>query len=121
MKQTTNKYDLEERTAKFGEQIIVFCKTLKQDAITRPLISQIVRSATSVGANYMEANSASSKADFKNKIHICKKEVQETKHWLRMLSTYFPNKKDVIKELWKEAQELTLIFGKIVSSLKTNK
>ena len=106
MKQTTNKYDLEERTAKFGEQIIVFCKTLKQDAITRPLISQIVRSATSVGANYMEANSASSKADFKNKFHI---------------STYFPNKKDVIKELWKEAQELTLIFGKIVSSLKTNK
>ena len=54
-------YDLEERTAKFGESIIVLCKKIKQDTITRPLISQLVRSATSIGANYMEANGASSK------------------------------------------------------------
>ncbi|MEI8097173.1 MAG: four helix bundle protein [Candidatus Moraniibacteriota bacterium] len=59
-------FDLEERTAQFGESIILFCKTLKQDTITKPLISQIVRSATSVGANYMEANGASSKKDFRN-------------------------------------------------------
>jgi four helix bundle protein len=73
-------YDLEERTAKFGGEIIRFCKTLKQDSINKPIINQIVRSATSIGANYMEANAASSKKDFKNKIHICKKEAQETKH-----------------------------------------
>ncbi len=48
----TNKYDLEERTAKFGEDIIKFCRTIKQDTITNPLISQLVRSSTSVGANY---------------------------------------------------------------------
>lgn len=76
-------YDLEERTAKFGESIIRFCRILNKDAVSLPLITQLVRSATSIGANYMEANSASSKKDFTNKIFICKKESQETKHWLR--------------------------------------
>ncbi|OGD33507.1 four helix bundle protein [Candidatus Azambacteria bacterium RIFCSPHIGHO2_01_FULL_44_55] len=110
------KYDLEERTAQFGEAIIIFCKIMPQDAITKPIISQLVRSATSIGANYMEANSASSKKDFRNKIFICKKEAQETKHWLRMSARCVSEKKDDIRKLWKEAQELTLIFGKILSS-----
>ena len=118
MSQSTNNYDLEERTAKFGEQVIEFCKNVKQDAITKPLVSQIVRSATSIGANYMEANSAASKKDFKNKIFICKKESQETKHWLRMVAKCLPEKAEEMRKLWKECQELTLIFGKIVSSLR---
>ncbi|MFH0779439.1 MAG: four helix bundle protein [Parcubacteria group bacterium] len=118
MAETKNNYDLEERTAKFGENIIVFCRSANQDVVTRPILSQLVRSGTSVGANYMEANAASSKKDFRNKIFICKKEAQETKHWLRMIATCVPDKKDEIRKLWKEAQELTLIFGKIVSSLK---
>ncbi|MEK7580113.1 MAG: four helix bundle protein [Patescibacteria group bacterium] len=80
MTQFSNNYDLEERTAKFGEAIIEFCKSLKQDAISRPIISQLIRSGTSIGANYMEANGASSRQDFRNKIFICKKEAQETKH-----------------------------------------
>lgn len=113
-----NSFDLEERTALFGEEVIKFCKTVKQDTITKPLVSQIVRSATSVGANYMEANGASSKKDFKNKIHICKKEVQETKHWLRMISIASTEHVDEARRLWKEAQKLTLIFGKIISTLK---
>jgi len=116
MTQNSNKYDLEERTAKFGETVIKFCRTLKQDAISRPIISQLVRSATSVGANYMEANGASSKRDFTNKIFLCKKESQETKHWLRMLTTCFPEEKEQIQQLWREAQELTLIFQSIASS-----
>ena len=116
-----NKYDLEERTAKFGESIIKFCRTLNQDAIVRPLISQLIRSATSVGANYMEANSASSRKDFRNKIFICKKEAQETKHWLRMLTQATPEHKDELAKLWQEGQELTLIFQKITTSLKENK
>jgi four helix bundle protein len=111
-------YDLEERTAKFGEGIIRFCKCLKQDSINRPIINQLVRSSTSIGANYMEANAASSRKDFKNKIYICKKETQETKHWLRMMAQCEPNKKEDLIKLWKECQELTLIFGKIVSKLK---
>ena len=111
-------YDLEERTAKFGENVIRFCRTIIQDTITKPIISQIIRSSTSIGANYMEANGASSKKDFRNKIHICKKEIQETKHWLRMISACIPAETDKDRKLWKEAQELTLIFGKIVSTLK---
>lgn len=111
-------YDLEERTANFGEKIIDFCKTLKVGPVSRPLISQVVRSGTSIGANYMEANGASSKRDFANKISICKKESQETKHWLRMLARYFPNKREEIDSLWKEAQELTMIFQKIQNTLR---
>jgi len=119
MTQIPNKnYDLEERTAKFGEDIIDFCKNLKQDAISKPIISQSIRSVTSIGANYMEANAASSKRDFQNKIFICKKEAQETRHWLRMLAKYFPERKDKIKELWQETQELTMIFQKITSTLR---
>ena len=118
MTEFQNKYNLEERTGKFGEDIIKFCRSIKQDAITKPIISQLIRSGTSIGANYMEANGASSKKDFRNKIYICKKEAQETKHWLRMIVQCVPDKKEETRVLWKEAQELTLIFGKIVSSLK---
>jgi four helix bundle protein len=114
---SNNKYNLEERTAKFSEDIIRLCKTIHQDTITRPVISQIVRSGTSMGANYCEANGASSKKDFRNKIFICKKESQETKYWLRILATCAPEKKDEIRSLWREAQELTLIFGKIASTM----
>ena len=113
-----NNYDLEERTAKFGEDVIIMCRLIKQDAITRPVLNQIVRSSTSVGANYCEANGASSKKDFRNKIHICKKEAQETKHWLRMLAISVSDEKEEMRKLWKEAQELTLIFGKILSTMK---
>jgi len=111
-------YDLEERTSLFGIEVIRFCKSLRQDPINKPVINQIVRSSTSIGANYMEANAASSKKDFKNKIHICKKEAQETKHWIRMLAECEPAKKEELTKLWKECHELTLIFGKIVSKLK---
>jgi four helix bundle protein len=102
MKQFSNNYDLEERTAKLGEEIIEFCKHLKQDAISRPIISQLVRSGTSIGANYMEANTASSKKDFTNKIYIAKKETQETKHWLKMIAKCFPEKKKSRKKIGKK-------------------
>ncbi|MFZ2763644.1 MAG: four helix bundle protein [Minisyncoccia bacterium] len=116
--QFSNKYDLEERTAKFGEQIISLCRSIKSDKLADPVLNQLIRSGTSIGANYMEANGASSRKDFQNKIFICKKESQETKHWLRMLKSFMPEKKEAIDVLWKEAQELTLIFQKIGSTLK---
>jgi len=112
------EYNLEERTAEFGENIIEFCKSIKQNIINKPIISQLIRSGTSIGANYMEANAASSKRDFRNKIFISKKEAQETKHWLRMMAKCAPDKKEEIKKIWKECQELTLIFQKITNSLK---
>ena len=109
-------YDLEERTALFGEKIIDFVKILPRNEINRPLLGQIVRSATSIGANYMEANQGSSKKDFKNKITICKKEANETKHWLRMIVKANEDKKELCRLLWKESHELVLIFAKICKS-----
>ena len=106
-------YDLEERTAKFGESVIEFAKNLKETTINKPLIGQLIRSSTSIGANYMEANQASSKKDFKNKISICRKESNESKHWIRMISKANIDKREDCRKLWKEAHELTLIFSKI--------
>ena len=111
----------EERTALFGEKIIKLCRAIKSDKLTDPILNQLIRSGnSSVGANYMEANGASSKKDFRNKIFICKKEAQETKHWLLMLKSFLTEQTETIEKLWKEAQELTLIFQKISSSLKIN-
>ncbi|MEK7140048.1 MAG: four helix bundle protein [Patescibacteria group bacterium] len=110
------QYDLEDRTARFGERVIDFVRNLPRNDINRPLISQIVRSATSIGANYMEANGASSKKDFRNKIYICRKESNETKHWLRMIARANPEQREECQKLWKEAHELTLIFAKIAKS-----
>lgn len=110
----------EERTAKFGENVIDFCVSISKNEISRPIISQLVRSSTSIGANYMEANCASSKKDFANKIFICKKEAQETKHWLRMILKCNSDKKIEIDKLLNECQQLILIFQKITSSLRSS-
>jgi len=108
------KYDLEERTAQFGEAIIELVKTFPKDPINSPLISQIVRAGTSIGANYMEADGAQSRKDFRYKISICKKESKETKHWLRMIAKASPSRRDECQKLLKEAQELSLIFSSIL-------
>src|ERR1035438_4803492 len=106
-------FDLEERTAVFGEAVIRFAKTIPKNPVTIPLISQIVRSGTSVGANYCEADDAVSKKDFKNKIGTCRKEARETKLWLRMIAAAEPELKAEARKLWQEAKELHLIFAAI--------
>ncbi|SRR6266571_4011099 len=113
LKNQNKVYDLEERTAIFAETIIALCKKAPKNEVTKPLINQLVRSGTSIGANYCEANGASSKRDFKNKVYICKKEAKETKYWLRILAKAATELKDDCRGLWQEAQELTLIFSKI--------
>ncbi|MFC1612667.1 four helix bundle protein [Patescibacteria group bacterium] len=112
-----SSYDLEERTAKFGEDIVKFAKKIEENLVNKRIIPQLVAAGTSVGANYTEANGASSSKDFRNKIYICKKEIQETKYWLRLVANTNSDLNDEARTLWKEAQELTLIFGKIISSL----
>jgi four helix bundle protein len=108
-------YDLEERTAKFGESIIAFALTIPKNAVMFPLISQLVRAGTSVGANYCEADNAVSKKDFINKIGICKKESREAKHWLRMIAASVPPlKNEAWQHLSRESQELHLIFAAII-------
>jgi four helix bundle protein len=106
-------FDLEERTAKFGEAIVRFAKRIPINPITQPLIGQLVRAATSIGANYGEANDAESRKDFRHKIGICRKESKETKHWLRMMAVAAPELCEDARILWQEAKELNLIFGKI--------
>jgi len=110
------KYDLEERTVKFSENIIDFSKNIPKDLIARPLINQLVRAGTSIGANYSEADEANSKKDFINKIALSKKETKETKYWLRLIAHTFPNLKLEARELWQEAQELNLILAAIIRS-----
>ena len=113
-------YDLEERTTEFSKSVIVFTKSIKPTYLNKNIIHQLLKSSTSVGANYMEANGASSKKDFRNKIYICKKEIQETKYWIKLLSETLADKKkvDELRRIYKEAHELTLIFSKISGSLK---
>jgi len=114
----TNKYDLEERTAKFGEEIIKFAKKIPVNHVTSRIIPQLVAAGTSIGANYCEADDSESGKDFKHKIGICKKETREAKHWLRMIVVACPELKDEARKLWQEAKELNLIFNSINNKLK---
>jgi four helix bundle protein len=106
-------FDLEERTAVFGESIVDFAKTIPLSPITNRLVGQLVGAATSVGANYCEADDAVSKKDFRHKISICKREARETKFFLRMIVRAVPELREAAKPLWQEAKELHLIFAKI--------
>lgn len=109
----SKKFDLEERTAKFGENVIKFCREVPRGPLTDPLINQLVKAATSVGANYCEADDAESRLDFKHKIGICKKESRESKHFIRMIVIAVPDLKEKATPLWQEAKELNLIFNSI--------
>jgi four helix bundle protein len=106
-------YDLEERTARFGEAVLDFVKTIPQEAVTNRIISQLVGAATSVGANYVEADDAVSKKEFLKSIGTRRKEARETKHFLRMIVRAMPQLKPQARILWTEAKELHLIFSKI--------
>jgi four helix bundle protein len=107
------QFDLEERTARFGEDVIAFAKQVPVNDVTRPLIGQLVRAAASIGANYVEADDSDSKKDFRFKIGLCRREAKETKHWLRMIVAAEPGLKEAARPLWQEAKELNLIFGAI--------
>jgi four helix bundle protein len=111
-------YDLEERTARFGEAVIDFAKKIPVGPLTERIINQLVGSGTSVGANYDEADDAVSKKEFLKCIGTCKKEARETKHFLRMAARAVPELKFEARELWLEARALHLIFAKIWRSGK---
>ncbi|MBA7696855.1 hypothetical protein ES703_105508 [subsurface metagenome] len=113
-----DEFNLEERTARFGEAVLRFAKKIPKSPINNPLISQVVRAATSIGANYCEADDGVSKKDFRNKIGLCRKESRETKHWLRMIASANEDLKTEARELWQEAKELNPIFSRIFRSSK---
>jgi len=105
--------DLMERTAEFGEAIIRFSKKIPHSAENTRLISQLVGAATSIGANYCEADDSVSGKDFKKSIGTCRKESKETMFFLRMVAASEASLKDEARALWREAKELNLIFGAI--------
>jgi len=106
-------YDLEERTRLFSKNVLEYLKNVKINYLNKNIVDQLLRSATSIGANYCEANNGSSKKDFINKISICRKEARETEYWVELLGKIELEKLDDLRKIWQEAHELTLIFGKV--------
>ncbi len=106
-------YDLEERTARFGEAIIDFARKIPRGPLTDRIINQLVGAGTSVGANYIEADDSVSEKELLKCIGTCKKESRETKHFLRMIARAVPELQADARELWLEAKALHLIFSRI--------
>ncbi|MEK7121213.1 MAG: four helix bundle protein [Patescibacteria group bacterium] len=121
MNNSEKSRQLEQRTFKFGADTIKLCRRLGPDNISAPIINQLIRSGTSIGANYLEANNASSKKDFTNKIFICKKESEETKYWLKLLLSCYSPEKESVDVLYDECRQLNLIFQKIVTTIRNGK
>jgi four helix bundle protein len=113
------RYDLADRTLVFGKEVIIFAKGIAINTVNRPIVVQLVRSATSVGANYMEADCAESRKDFRHKISICKKESKEAMYWLDVIfdTGLGDQQKRRCSSLKREAHELTLIFSSIINKL----
>jgi four helix bundle protein len=106
-------YDLEERTARYGEADIDFAKRISRGPLTDRIIDQLVGAGTSVGANYIEADDSVSKKEFLKCIGTCKKEARETKHFLRMVASAVPELQTDARKLRLEARALHLIFARI--------
>ncbi|PIX62266.1 four helix bundle protein [Candidatus Uhrbacteria bacterium CG_4_9_14_0_2_um_filter_41_50] len=109
------KYDLEERTYRFTRDLIAFTDKVPRTIANLEILKQVIRSAGSIGANYIEANECLGKKDFAMRIKISKKESKETIYWLCLLqiSDFDVNKRR--DELVQEATELMKILGSILS------
>ena len=116
--QNSKQYDLEDRTLEYGKRIIHLCKALPNNTVNFKLIDQIMRSGTSIGANYREANETETKKDFKYRIRICRKEGKETTYWLNLIIEANPEFKERILPLLQETTELVKIFAKILENSK---
>jgi four helix bundle protein len=106
-------FDLEERTAVFGEQVVRFSKKIPRDPSNNRLIDQLVGCSSSIGANCVEANESFSKKDFRFSISRCVKEAKETKHFLRLVAASEPDLVEEARRLYRECHELHLIFATI--------
>ena len=113
-------YDLEERTAKFAEEVIEFLKRVPLGPRTNRLVDQLTGCGTSIGANYCEADDAISKREFVKIIGTCRKEARESKFFIRILVKACPDLRDTAIPLWREVRELRLIFSRIRRTAQKN-
>jgi four helix bundle protein len=116
---TSNQHttlDIEERMMKFSINVFMIVKNLPKNHQNEVVAKQLTRSASSIGANFVEANNASSRADFRNKIFISKKEAAETRYWLRLLGAV--NDSVDTSPLLDVCTQFLFILQKIVSTLK---
>lgn len=112
------KYDLEDRTENFSLSVRDLCRQLNRDIINREYICQLIRSAGSVAANYIEANDKLGEKDLRYRIRISKKEAKESKLWLKHILTYEAVELEAERlKLLKEADELMRIFAAILRKL----
>ena len=109
---------LEERTKKFAMTILNLSSSLPNTIELKVIRYQLVKSGTSIGANYREANTSRSKADFLNRIKICQSEANETIYWLHLILEYHNNNNEKTKTNLKEAKELMAIFTSIISKIR---
>lgn len=110
----SKQYDLEDRTLEFGKRIIRLSNALPKNTVNFKLIDQLVRSGTSMGANYREANETETKKDFKFRLRICRKEGKETIYWLNLVIEANPEFGEKIEPLLQETSELVKIFAAIL-------
>ena len=113
-KEDHRRYDLEERTLAFSKRAVKLCRSLPRTVIDSEMGKQLVRSSTSVGANYIEANECLGKKDFLMRIRICRKEAKESGYWLRLVETASPDLRSEQQWLLQESTELMRIFGAII-------
>lgn len=113
-------YDLENRTLAFAKSVISFVNILERTIANKEVAKQLVRSAGSVGANYIEANEALSRKDFLMRAKICRKEAKETCYWLKLI-TCKDNLEAERQSLLKESTEVMKIFGSIVEKSQRSK
>src|SRR3989338_9867064 len=116
--QNNKKYDLEDRTLEFGKKIIHLAKDLPKNTINFNLCDQVIRSGTSMGANYREANETETKKDFCFRIRICRKEGKETIYWLHLIIEANKEIESRIQPLIQETTELVKIFASIAEKSK---
>ena len=116
--QNQKRYDLEERTLNFTKQIIELINKLPKTLTNIEISKQLVRSAGSVGANYIEANESLSKKDFVMRIKICRKEAKESRYWLKLVKCNDKESEKKRTNLIQESTELTKIFGAILEKTK---
>ena len=113
--------DLSDRIFNFAVRVIKFLKTLKHSGENDVIRYQLAKAATSIGANYEEAQGAFSRDDFKYKIGICFKESKESNYWLRIIKAAGLAEGDELEYLINESFELKSIFGSILKKIHHRK